>query len=67
MTAADSPDPRPVAIPDGIRSDCGRALYLELASRRGPWARLRLRWFVAIATLRDRQLPRPDEAVPPAG
>ena len=62
MTATSSPDSRPVAIPDGIRSSCGRALYLELAQRRGPWAWLRLRWFIAIATLRDRQLPRPEQS-----
>ncbi len=49
-------DPNP-SIPAGIRSDCGRALYLELASRPGWLARLRLAWFVAIATLRDRSLP----------
>jgi len=47
-------------IPAGIRSDCGRARYLQLAARPGLLARLRLAWFVAIATLRDRHLPAPD-------
>ncbi len=49
------------AIPAGIRSACGRAKYLELAVRPGALARLRLAWFVAIATLRDRNLPIPQE------
>lgn len=49
-------DPQ-TSIPDGIRSECGRAKYLELAARPGPLARLRLAWFVVIATLRDRNLP----------
>lgn len=49
--------PQPPPIPAGIRSACGRAKYLELASRPGLLARLRLAWFVAIATLRDRNLP----------
>ena len=49
--------PQPPAIPAGIRSACGRAKYLELASRPGLLAPLRLAWFVAIATLRDRNLP----------
>jgi hypothetical protein len=44
-------------IPAGIRSECGRARYLDLAARPGPLAKLRLLWFVAIASLRDRRLP----------
>ena len=50
------------SIPSGIRSECGRAKYLELAARPGPLARLRLVWFVAIATLRDRDLPQPQDS-----
>lgn len=46
-----------VTIPAGIRSDCGRARYLELAGRSGVLSRLRLAWFVWIATIRDRHLP----------
>jgi hypothetical protein len=53
-------DLQPPSIPAGIRSACGRAKYLELASRPGLLARLRLAWFVAIATLRDRSLPVPE-------
>ncbi|MFM9073844.1 MAG: hypothetical protein ACKOOC_10690 [Cyanobium sp.] len=41
-----------------IKTECGRAKYLELASRQGPWARLRLWWFVGIAALRDWGLPQ---------
>lgn len=44
-------------IPAGIRSDCGRAKYQELAARPGLLARLRLAWFVLIAVIRDRNLP----------
>lgn len=40
-----------------IKTPCGRAKYAELASRRGVLARLRLAWFVLIATLRDWRLP----------
>lgn len=46
----------PPAIAYWIRTDCGRAKYRELAARPGPWARLRLAWFVLIGALRD--LPR---------
>ena len=49
--------PQAPAIPSGIRSVCGRAKYLQLAARPGAWARLRLAWFVLIASLRDRHLP----------
>ena len=49
-------------IPSGIRTACGRARYQELAARSGVWAQLRLRWFVAIACLRDRQLPRVEQS-----
>ena len=38
----------PPAIARWIRSDCGRAKYLELAARPGLLARLRLAWFVLI-------------------
>jgi hypothetical protein len=46
----------PPAVARWIRTDCGRAKYLELATRRGPVARLRLAWFVVIAALRDLPL-----------
>jgi hypothetical protein len=44
-----------------IKTDCGRALYTELAGRPGLVAQLRLRWFVLIAALRDWRLPNPDQ------
>ncbi|MCP9792257.1 hypothetical protein KBZ20_10930 [Vulcanococcus limneticus Candia 3F8] len=44
-----------------IKTACGRAQYDELAARTGPWAPLRLAWFVAIAALRDWRLPPPPE------
>ncbi|MCS5700309.1 hypothetical protein NZK32_14810 [Cyanobium sp. FGCU-52] len=43
--------------PRSIKTECGRAKYAELAQRQGPLARLRLAWFVAIASLRDWRLP----------
>ena len=46
-----------------IKSDCGRAKYADLSTRPGLPAKLRLGWFVLIASLRDWSLPNPD--VPP--
>jgi hypothetical protein len=40
-----------------IKTECGRAKYAELAARPGLAARIRLGWFVLIATLRDWRLP----------
>ena len=45
-----------------IKTECGRAKYLQLAGRPGALARLRLGWFVLIAALRDWPLPDPDQA-----
>lgn len=39
-----------------IRTECGRAKYAQLSSRRGLLARLRLAWFVVIAVIRDAVL-----------
>ena len=47
-----------------IKTDCGRAKYADLSSRRGLAAKLRLGWFFLIASLRDWSLPNPD--APPA-
>jgi hypothetical protein len=47
----------PAAIARWVKTECGRAKYQELASRRGPWAGLRRWWFVLIAALRDWRLP----------
>lgn len=46
----------PTTIARWIKTDCGRSQYLELASRQGPLAKLRLAWFVLIAGLRDWRL-----------
>ena len=43
-----------------IKTDCGRAKYADLSTRRGLTAKLRLGWFVLIASLRDWSLPNPD-------
>jgi hypothetical protein len=44
-----------------IKTDCGRAKYLDLSQREGVPARLRLGWFVLIAGLRDWRLADPDQ------
>jgi hypothetical protein len=46
----------PPAIARWIRTECGRAKYLELAARSGALSRLRLAWFVLIGVLRDLPL-----------
>ncbi len=46
-----------------IKTECGRAKYAELAARSGPLARLRLGWFVLIASIRDWRLPNPESSV----
>ena len=43
-----------------IKTDCGRAKYIDLCSRNGVIAKLRLGWFVLIACIRDINLPNPD-------
>jgi hypothetical protein len=43
-----------------IKTECGRAKYVELASRKGVAAKLRLGWFVLIAAGRDLTAPNPD-------
>ena len=46
-----------------IKTDCGRAKYADLAARPGLPAKLRLGWFVLIASLRDWSLPNPDAPI----
>ena len=50
--------PAPLAF--WIRTPCGRAKYQALVARPGVLARLRLGWFVLIASLRDlgQRLPQ---------
>ena len=43
-----------------IKTECGRAKYADLSTRRGLAAKLRLAWFVLIASLRDWSLSNPD-------
>ena len=50
-----------------IKTDCGRAKYADLSTRRGLTAKLRLGWFVLIASLRDWSLPNPDDPHDPKG
>jgi hypothetical protein len=48
-----------------IKTECGRAKYAELASRPGLLARLRLVWFVLVATVRDWPRGQPAPPDPP--
>ena len=43
-----------------IKTECGRAKYIDLASRKGIAAKLRLGWFVVIAAARDLPVQAPD-------
>ena len=43
-----------------IKTECGRAKYVELASRSGVAANLRLAWFVLIAAARDLSISNQD-------
>jgi hypothetical protein len=43
-----------------IKTECGRAKYIDLSSRDGVIAKLRLGWFVLIAGIRDISLPNQD-------
>ena len=43
-----------------IKTECGRAKYVELASRSGVAAKLRLSWFVLIAAARDLSISSQD-------
>ena len=43
-----------------IKTECGRVKYVELASRSGVAAKLRLAWFVLIAAARDLSISNQD-------
>ena len=48
-----------------IKTQCGRAKYVDLSRRSGFTAQARLSWFVVIAALRDWRLPNPDQTSGP--
>ncbi len=50
-----------IKITSLIKTECGRAKYQELATKQGFLARLRLIWFVLIATMRDLTIDNPDQ------
>jgi len=56
------PEGFPTSLAAWIRTPCGRAKYLTLATRPGVPARLRLGWFVLIAALRDLGQPLPENS-----
>ena len=39
--------------PKNIKTSCGIDKYLQLKRDKSLWGKLRLTWFIAIATLRD--------------
>ena len=46
-----------------IKTECGRAKYVELASRSGVAAKIRLGWFVLIAAARDLSISNQDWSI----
>ena len=54
--------PSTPALHRWIKTDCGRAKLAELQQRTGLANRVRLAWFILIATLRDWRLPYPDQS-----
>ena len=36
-----------------IKTECGRAKYNELISRKGIYSKIRLLWFILIAAIKD--------------
>tara|TARA_B100000131_G_scaffold322725_1_gene377758 strand:+ start:929 stop:1087 length:159 start_codon:yes stop_codon:yes gene_type:complete len=43
-----------------IKTECGRAKYIELDSKQGFQSKIRLYWFIIIASIKDWNLPNPD-------
>ncbi len=43
-----------------IKTECGRAKYLELADRSGFLAKIRLVWFIFFAGIKDWNIPESD-------
>ena len=43
-----------------IKTECGRAKYEVLASKKGIFNRIRLYWFIAFATIEDWNLTADD-------
>tara|TARA_B100000700_G_C15060860_1_gene865734 strand:+ start:7984 stop:8130 length:147 start_codon:yes stop_codon:yes gene_type:complete len=39
-----------------IKTECGRAKYKELVKKEGVFNKIRLMWFIAIATIKDYSL-----------
>ena len=54
--------PSTPALHRWIKTDCGRAKLAELQQRTCPIARVRLAWFILIASLRDWRLPKSDQS-----
>ena len=54
--------PSTPALHRWIKTDCGRAKLADLRQRTGPIARIRLAWFILIASMRDWHLQDPDQS-----
>ncbi len=46
-----------------IKTPCGRSKFLELSNKKGAIARIRLFWFVFIASIKDWNLKNPDQEI----
>ena len=43
-----------------IKTPCGRTKYLELSTKKGMFAQIRLWWFIFFAVIKDWQLENTD-------
>ena len=43
-----------------IKTECGRAKFSELSTKKGLFASIRLLWFILIASIKDWNLNNPD-------
>ncbi len=46
-----------------IKTPCGRAKYHEISSRNNLFSKVRLIWFIAIASIKDLNIPNPDKKI----
>ncbi len=53
--------PISIEITSLIKTPCGREKYSILSNNKGILSKIRLIWFILIATLKDWNLPNPDQ------
>ena len=44
-----------------IKTECGRMKFAQLASKTGIFSKIRLFWFIFFASIKDWNLPNPDQ------